>query len=96
MKKYYLVEEKNSCNGGNQYKTYEEAIADVNRILHEEANYKYYANKDHHYTLYEVESKNGINGEGSDEDVYTELLSCSVADYYDMSLEEKQKIGLNY
>ncbi len=96
MKKYYLVEEQNSYNGGDKFEKYEDALANINKILHDEANYNYSANKDHVYTLYEVKCENGIDGEGSDNDVYSDLLSCSVAEYSKMSLEEKQKIKLDY
>lgn len=96
MKKIYRVEQENNFNGGIlDSQKYDEAINMLTKILCDEANYQYNINKDNTYSICEI---NIIN---EDEDEYEEeyfdtLISLSVRDYKNMSLEEKDKIGLKY
>lgn len=96
MKKIYRIEQENYFNGSiADLQEYDEAITTLTKILHDEANYNYIANKNNTYSICEVKIING------DEDDYEEeyldtLINISVKTYRDMSLEEKEKIGLKY
>ncbi len=90
MKKY-IVEEENNFNGGEEFETLEEAKEYFNTMLHDLSNYNYSINKDKMFTLFSVEITEDEE-DNTEYDNWKELASCSVADYRDFSLEEKEKL----
>lgn len=94
-KKIFRVEKENSFNGGLDFNTYDEALNNINKQLHDEANYNYNANCKHVYSLCEVNVLND-NDDDYEEEYFDTLLSMSVAEYKGMTLEEKHKNNLKY
>lgn len=94
MKKIYRIEQENYFNGSiADLQEYDEAITTLTKILHDEANYNYNANKNNTYSICEVKI---INEDYYEEEYLDTLINISVKTYRDMSLEEQEKIGLKY
>lgn len=94
MKKIYRVEQENNYNGGLfDSENYDEAVKMLTKTLRNEANYQYNINKENIYSICEI---NIVNEDEYEEEYFDTLISLSVRDYKNMSLEEKDKIGLKY
>ncbi|HAB67240.1 MAG TPA: hypothetical protein DCE23_07725, partial [Firmicutes bacterium] len=77
MKKIYRIEKDNDFNGGIDFNTYEEALENITKQLHDEANYMYNINKDNIYSLCEINVINE-NEDNYEEEYFDTLISISV------------------
>lgn len=93
MKKYYVEVQdfsKNFRNGAIIYDNLEEALKDFEKELHDLTNYKYFANKNLTVCVGEAIFDNKEDFEENANYEMNELSCCDVAEYYDMSYDEKQ------
>lgn len=82
MKKYYEIE-----NLDESFETIDEAVRFLEKILYDEANYNYNANKDNTYSLLET-----VYYEDDDRyDSYEILPTISVKEFKDMDFEKKER-----
>lgn len=80
MKKvYYCVEEMNSSSGGLNFDSYEEALDNFEKTLHDLSNYQYTCHRDEVYILSKVEYDEKLD----DEEWFT-LKKISIKDWKDL------------
>ncbi len=90
MQKIFRVELLDSYNEKKEFNTYNEAIDYINRRLDDEVNNINDNNKNYTFVLEEIIMNN------DEEKPSTILIMLSVKEYQEMTLEEKQKMGLKY
>lgn len=84
-KEFYAVAQEGSCSGDMEFDTERQALDYLKSTLHGESNYNYWANKNNTYILYQA-----VYNENTEEyDHYEILPKISVAEYRDMTGEEK-------
>lgn len=84
-KEFYAITQEGSFSGDMEFDTEKQALEYLKSTLHGESNYNYWANKNNTYILYQA-----IYNENTEEYDYYEILpKISVAEYYDMTGEER-------
>lgn len=91
IQKFFRVELLDSYNEIKEFNTYSEALDNINKKLNEESNNINDVNKNYTFTLEEV-----IINERNEEKLNKILIMLSVKEYKEMTLEDKQKMGLKY